>query len=336
VAGPDIDTGSPKDNTMTTGNWQDDPLDPHRTTEPTVVPTTGTEPEILGVPPAGTAPLPPSPPPGPGTRPPVDPLADEGTASTSDTAKHEAARVAEEGKEAARHTAETAKDEALNVAHEAGAQARGLADQVGTELRDQAGVQQGRAAEGLRSIADELQAMLRGEGGTDGTASALVQRAADRAGSAAGWLEQRDPATLLEDVKGFARRRPGAFLAIALGAGILAGRLTRGLVGHDAGSPATRGPVTAGGPGVPRHAGLAPVGGTAAVAGEPLGAAPIDGSLPGHTLSTEPPPIPPVPDPTFPPDPEPLSPPATDPTLPPDPTRAPNTPPRGPDEGFLK
>jgi len=34
---------------------------------------------------------------------------------------------------------------------------------------------------------------------------------------------------VLEDVKSFARRRPGAFLALAAGAGLIAGRLTRGL-----------------------------------------------------------------------------------------------------------
>jgi hypothetical protein len=34
---------------------------------------------------------------------------------------------------------------------------------------------------------------------------------------------------VLDEVRSFARQRPGAFLAIALGAGILAGRLARGL-----------------------------------------------------------------------------------------------------------
>jgi hypothetical protein len=41
-------------------------------------------------------------------------------------------------------------------------------------------------------------------------------------------------------VKGFARQRPGVFLALAAGAGLLAGRLTRGLAAeaHDGGTSA--------------------------------------------------------------------------------------------------
>ena len=41
------------------------------------------------------------------------------------------------------------------------------------------------------------------------------------------------PATVLEEVKGFARRRPGVFLAIAVGAGVVVGRLTRPLMQPD-------------------------------------------------------------------------------------------------------
>jgi hypothetical protein len=319
---------------MTTGNWQDDPLDPSRAREPQVPPRSGAEPEILGVPPAGPIHQPSSPP-APDLRPPEPRHA--GTAdATADTAKQEAGHVVEEGKEAARQTAETAKDEALNVVHEAGAQARDLADRLGTELHDQTEVQRGKAADGLRSLSDDLQAMLRGEGGTEGTAGTLVKQVAGRAGSAATWLEQRDPDTLLEDVKGFARRRPGAFLAIAFGAGILAGRLTRGLVGGDAGSPAARRPIPRGGPDVPPPAPTGTLGGAAALAGEPPRTAPIDETLPGEIPSTTPPSVPPPPDPTVPPVPDPAAPPHREPTPPPDPTRPPTTPPPGPDEGFLK
>ena len=63
----------------------------------------------------------------------------------------------------------------------------------------------------------------------DGLATDLARQAADRAQQAAGWLADRDPGTLLDEVRSFARRKPGTYLAIALGAGVLAGRLTRGL-----------------------------------------------------------------------------------------------------------
>ena len=46
----------------------------------------------------------------------------------------------------------------------------------------------------------------------------------------AGWLDQRDPGELLDEVRGIARRKPGTFLLGALAAGVVAGRLTRGAV----------------------------------------------------------------------------------------------------------
>jgi len=63
----------------------------------------------------------------------------------------------------------------------------------------------------------------------DGVATDLARQAADKARQAAGWLADRDPGSLLDEVRSFARRKPGTYLAIALGAGVLAGRLTRGL-----------------------------------------------------------------------------------------------------------
>jgi hypothetical protein len=66
-----------------------------------------------------------------------------------------------------------------------------------------------------------------------GTASSLVGQAAGKAGDVADWLDGRDPGSLLEEVKGFARRRPGVFLAVAAGAGLVAGRLARGATAKD-------------------------------------------------------------------------------------------------------
>ncbi|TLM80215.1 hypothetical protein FDW83_19020, partial [Pseudarthrobacter sp. NamE2] len=47
--------------------------------------------------------------------------------------------------------------------------------------------------------------------------------------SVASWLENKQPGDLLNEVQRFARNRPGTFLLLAAGAGVLAGRLTRGL-----------------------------------------------------------------------------------------------------------
>src|SRR5205814_692865 len=65
------------------------------------------------------------------------------------------------------------------------------------------------------------------------------QQAAERIHGAASWLEQREPADLLQAVRDFARRRPGVFLAGAVAAGLAAGRLTRGVT--DAASSGSQG-----------------------------------------------------------------------------------------------
>jgi hypothetical protein len=66
-------------------------------------------------------------------------------------------------------------------------------------------------------------------------ATEFARQAADRAHGAASWLEQREPADLLDEVRNFARRRPGAFLIGAAVAGLAAGRLTRGLKDRGSG-----------------------------------------------------------------------------------------------------
>ena len=58
----------------------------------------------------------------------------------------------------------------------------------------------------------------------------LAQEASRRVCEFSYWLDNHEPADLLDEVKRFARRRPGAFLALAAAAGVVAGRLTRGAV----------------------------------------------------------------------------------------------------------
>lgn len=124
--------------------------------------------------------------------------------------------------------AEVTRQEATSVAGEAGQQARELADRARHELVDEAGHQKGRAAKGLRSLSEELESMAQNSP-QSGPASQYTQQAATRVRDVAQWLDDHEPGDLLDEVKAFARKRPGVFLAIAAGAGVLAGRLTRGL-----------------------------------------------------------------------------------------------------------
>jgi hypothetical protein len=149
--------------------------------------------------------------------------------STTDAAKSEARATGEQAKEGAKHVAEVGKDEAKNVARETGQQAKQLWSQTRSQLMDQSSQQQTRVAEGLRSLSQELSGMASGSQ-QQGVASDLAQQASQRIGDVASWLDQRDPGSLVTELKSFARQRPGAFLAAAAALGLVGGRLSRGLV----------------------------------------------------------------------------------------------------------
>lgn len=163
------------------------------------------------------------------------------TTQTNRTDAEGVQATGEHAKQATADVAGTAADEARNVAHETKDQARQLWDQARSDLTDQAGTQQQRAAEGLRALADQLGAMAR-DAEDGGPARDLVDDVARRAGTAAGWLEDRDPGALLDETRRFAQRRPGTFLAVAAGLGVLAGRMSRGTAaGEPSGSSNTSG-----------------------------------------------------------------------------------------------
>ena len=149
--------------------------------------------------------------------------------TTPQTPAERAGTVGNETKQAAGDVAATAGQEAKQVTREAKDQARQLWSQARRDLTDQASTQQTRVAGGLRELADQLGSMS-SSADQDSMARGIVDDVARRAHDAASWLDQRDPGSLLDEARGFARQRPGTFLAIAAGVGVLAGRLSRSLV----------------------------------------------------------------------------------------------------------
>ena len=159
-----------------------------------------------------------------------------GEPSTTDVARDEAAGVGQHARDAGGQVAQTATDQARQVVAETGRQARDLLGEAQGQASSQASVQQQKAAQQLHSVADELGQMA-ANSGQSGVATEFARQAADRAHGAASWLEQREPADLLDEVRNFARRRPGTFLIGAAVAGLVAGRLTRGLKDQGNGQP---------------------------------------------------------------------------------------------------
>jgi hypothetical protein len=158
--------------------------------------------------------------------------------STGEVAKQQTAQVTDTAKQAGAQVAGTVKGQAGQVTDEAKTQVKQLLSQAQSELSEQAANTQQRLSAGLHTLADELSGMAKNSD-QDGVATDLARQAADRARAAAGWLGDRDPGSLLHEVRSFARRKPGTYLALALGAGVLAGRLTRGL-STPTQEPATR------------------------------------------------------------------------------------------------
>ncbi|GAA2185911.1 hypothetical protein [Micromonospora lupini] len=142
--------------------------------------------------------------------------------------REQARHVGSEAAHAGGAVAQTAKEQGTEVGREAARQARNLYGEARSQLASQTGEQQRRAAGGLRSIADEMRTMAE-QGGQAGPVSELARQAADRVHGVAGWLEEREPGDLINEVRDYARRNPGTFLVGAAVLGVLAGRLTRSI-----------------------------------------------------------------------------------------------------------
>jgi hypothetical protein len=173
---------------------------------------------------------------------------DGNTSSTTDVAKEQAGQVGQTAAGAGGQVAQTAKDQAQTVVGEAKQQARDLVGEARTQVRDQAGSQKTRAVQGLHALGDELDQMAQNSG-QSGPATEVARQVSGRTRELAGYLDRHEPGDLLEQVRSYARRRPVVFLAGATVAGVVAGRLTRGLA--SATDSTGSGPELGGAPAVP-------------------------------------------------------------------------------------
>jgi hypothetical protein len=152
------------------------------------------------------------------------------TPSTTDVAKDEALNVKDTAVQAGGQVAATATDQAKEVVQETQRQAKDLLDQGRSQVREQAITQQQKAGQSLTSLAQELRGLADGtSSGAPGPARDLLQQASGMVDDFAHKLQTRDPGELLDEVRSFARRKPGMFLLGAAAAGVLAGRLTSGV-----------------------------------------------------------------------------------------------------------
>ncbi|MFE9206841.1 hypothetical protein [Micromonospora sp. NPDC007230] len=155
---------------------------------------------------------------------------------TTEQARRAASQVGQQTAQAGGQVGHAAAEQGRQVAAQARQEARHLTGEATSQLHDQARTQQHRAAEGLRGIGRELGSMA-DRGGDTGMAGEAVRRAATVADRTAGWLDEREPGEVMDDVRGYARQHPGMFLAGAAVAGVLVGRLTRNLASGNGRRP---------------------------------------------------------------------------------------------------
>ncbi|GAB2956786.1 hypothetical protein GCM10027280_51840 [Micromonospora polyrhachis] len=178
-------------------------------------------------------------------------------AGKAQQARNQATQVGHEATHAGSEVAHHAAGQTREVAGEANRQARDLMGEASAQLRQQAQTQQNRVVEGLRGLGHEL-AEMASRSDQSGMATEMVRRASHSANQAAGWLADREPGTVVDEVRHYARQHPGTFLAVAAVAGALVGRLTRNMSGAGDG---TSGPSRAAGRTAPAGPGAGVEGG---------------------------------------------------------------------------
>jgi hypothetical protein len=136
----------------------------------------------------------------------------------------------ERAKKEAGRLAETAKSEASDVVDVAKDQGRRLLEDAQQRLTAEAGSQTRRASENLRAMSSDFRTMA--EASQQGTAASWVRMGADGIESLADRLDTGGVEGLVQDVGGFARRNPTAFLALTFGAGLLVGRFVKNMDGE--------------------------------------------------------------------------------------------------------
>jgi hypothetical protein len=148
------------------------------------------------------------------------------TSGRADLAKEQASQVGDAAQQQASAVADTAKVQAGRVTSEVRTHAQDLLGQTTDQVGAQADEQTQRLAVNLKRLSGHFETMASsGEPGS--TAHTLVDEASRRTGELSTYLDGHQFGEIISDLKGFARRRPGAFILGSAVAGLVVGRLGR-------------------------------------------------------------------------------------------------------------
>lgn len=146
---------------------------------------------------------------------------------TTDQARKAAAEVKGHAADRASDVAGTAKAEARSVVDDARDQAAGVVSTTRTELKARASEQTATLSTTLDDIGRQLGGMAANSDDPEAQVAKLARSAADTLGSQARRLDDGGLDGMVDDVKRFARNRPGAFLLGTVVAGFAIGRLAK-------------------------------------------------------------------------------------------------------------
>jgi hypothetical protein len=144
-----------------------------------------------------------------------------------------AGEVAQTAQRAAGEVAATAAGEARALVEDARSQVQELMSKARGELSEQAEQRALHAAQGLRTMSDQLRAMAEGHPEEAGPVASWTREVQLRLQQWSGRLEQGGVEGVLRDLSRFARRRPGVFLVGCVAAGMVVGRVVKDVAGSD-------------------------------------------------------------------------------------------------------
>jgi hypothetical protein len=151
-------------------------------------------------------------------------------------AKEKASEIVAQAQSAVGEVAGTAKDQARVLTAEAKYQARELMTATRQQLSEEAEQRAQRASRGLRSIADQMQALKDGRPQDAGPVAEWTGEIQQRVRQWSERLESGGVDGVLRDLSSLARRRPLVFLGACMAAGVIVGRLVKDAAGADAAS----------------------------------------------------------------------------------------------------
>jgi hypothetical protein len=129
--------------------------------------------------------------------------------------------------EAVQQRAEVARDEMSHVADTARDEMRSFADEAKTHVRERVDQQGAQLGDAVREFGGQLTGMASAVDDPHQASARAVRQIGERVTGVADRFEQQGVDGLLEDIKRFARRHPGQFIAGAAAAGFVVGRVLR-------------------------------------------------------------------------------------------------------------